>query len=275
MKTGAELPVVAVGAERLHLRADIERIEGADAGGEPHVVARPDRGHRGVGRDHRPGDRLIPEFEAGAHAVVAAAQAGGRIVGRQAMGLAVVAEEHRDGDVVAHEPPAGQDRGAELAADHGDVAERAGVVLIEPAAEHQLEHGAVAVEAARRPQHAAIGEAALAPDVGGGEQQPPPGIRHQRRGWTWAARAGRGGRTRPGCGCPGPRPRIVPMRGRQPGRVLRRQNTQRNTHANASRPPGPWGEHPTLQLRRVKRRMSMQNCVFGGLGQRGGCPTML
>ena len=53
VKARAELPIIVVGAESLDLRADIERVERAQARGEPDVVARPDVDTRSVGGDHR------------------------------------------------------------------------------------------------------------------------------------------------------------------------------------------------------------------------------
>ncbi len=103
--------------------------------------------------------------------MVAAAQARGRVVGREPVPLEVVAEEHGDGETLTHEPPAGQDCGGkQLPADIG-ISERAGDVVVDAAAEHELEDQPVPIESVRRPQQAAMGEAALAPQVGGGEQQ--------------------------------------------------------------------------------------------------------
>ena len=52
-----------------------------------------------------------------------------------------------------------------------DISERAGEVVIDTAAEHELEHRAVSIQPARRPYETAMSEAALTPDIGGGEKK--------------------------------------------------------------------------------------------------------
>ena len=115
--------------------------------------------------------RFVPQFEAGPQPGVVAAQACGRIVRRQVMALEVGACEHGDDEAIADEAPARQYGGRELAATHVDIAERARVVVVDPATEHQLEHESFAVKPVRRPQQPAIGEAAMPPKIGGGEQE--------------------------------------------------------------------------------------------------------
>ena len=92
-------------------------------------------------------------------------------VGRQPVLLEVVAQEHSHGDIVADEPPAGKDRGRKLFAADIGVAERARDIVIDAAAEHEFEHRPIPIEARRHPQEAAVREAALAPDIGGGEEK--------------------------------------------------------------------------------------------------------
>ena len=65
--------------------------------------------------------------------------------------------EDLDFQLVALEAPARQQLRREFAPGYLR-AERAGVVAIEPARHHRLEREAFAVEAAGRPEHAAIGE---------------------------------------------------------------------------------------------------------------------
>ena len=54
---------------------------------------------------------------------------------------------------------------------HLGIAERTGNVAVVAAAEHHLERESFVVDAAGRPHDAAMQEAAVAPEVGGGEQE--------------------------------------------------------------------------------------------------------
>jgi hypothetical protein len=105
-----------------------------------------------------------------------AAQSCGLIVGPQTVPLEIVAEKHGDADAVTDETPARQDRGREFRAAYVGVAQHAGGVVINAAAEQELEHGSLLVETRGRPEHAAMGEASVPPEIGRREKQEPGGV---------------------------------------------------------------------------------------------------
>src|SRR3954464_14054766 len=89
----------------------------------------------------------------------------------------IVAQEDGEEEFVLHEAVARKDsRGHEFAPDVG-VAERARGVVIDTAAEHRFENKTFMIEAGRRPQHAAVSEAAFVPEIAVGKQKPARLIR--------------------------------------------------------------------------------------------------
>src|SRR5581483_11436856 len=139
MGAGAELPIVAVMAERTDFGSKVEPVERSPAGCAAYRIAGAYRRHARIESQHRRCAPLIPKLDGGAQADTAAAQTRRRIIGREPMVLHVEAAVDRRRQDSGLEPPAGQDCSRQHAASDADVAERPRGVAILAAAKHGLE----------------------------------------------------------------------------------------------------------------------------------------